>query len=590
MQVTKRTFLKGLLATAAAGGVVSQASAKPQADLPAKWDREADVVILGYGGAGASAAITAKDAGADVVIFEKTAQGGGNTAVSSGGMMIPNNRERAITYLAKTYDFANSQKDQELLEAFVDEAMKSKDFLLSLAPDQKVYIYGHAGFQNIPESDAIDKWRFRTPKGQKTRGGDMLFNNYRYAVETVRKVPVVYNARGLQLITQNDEVLGVWVEIDGKKQAVKARRGVVLATGSYEFDDNMLSNHTMGQKFHRLGHPGNTGDGVRMAQAAGADLWHMNALSCPLGLVVPSLKTALQINMLAPSYIYVDQDGKRFANEKMDNHTCIYGVNVLDPIKHRYPRIPCFVVFDEAARVRGPIIGGATSGYALNRENYKWSKDNSAEIEKGVIVSAPTIEELAKKINVPAENLVETVNRWNSQINAGATSGYALNRENYKWSKDNSAEIEKGVIVSAPTIEELAKKINVPAENLVETVNRWNSQINAGADKDFGRPLEKKGKVAFEGREAPVISRPIGDGPYYAAELYPTILNTQGGPRRNKLGQVLDPFGKPIARLYSADELGSMWGHIYQGATNNSEAWVFGRIAGRTVANETPWS
>lgn len=169
--------------------------------------------------------------------------------------MIPNNRERAITYLAKTYDFANSQKDQELLEAFVDEAMKSKDFLLSLAPDQKVYIYGHAGFQNIPESDAIDKWRFRTPKGQKTRGGDMLFNNYRYAVETVRKVPVVYNARGLQLITQNDEVLGVWVEIDGKKQAVKARRGVVLATGSYEFDDNMLSNHTMGQKFHRLGHP-----------------------------------------------------------------------------------------------------------------------------------------------------------------------------------------------------------------------------------------------------------------------------------------------------------------------------------------------
>ena len=55
MQVTKRTFLKGLLATAAAGGVVSQASAKPQADLPAKWDREADVVILGYGGAGASA-------------------------------------------------------------------------------------------------------------------------------------------------------------------------------------------------------------------------------------------------------------------------------------------------------------------------------------------------------------------------------------------------------------------------------------------------------------------------------------------------------------------------------------------------------
>ena len=140
MQVTKRTFLKGLLATAAAGGVVSQASAKPQADLPAKWDREADVVILGYGGAGASAAITAKDAGADVVIFEKTAQGVGNTAVSSGGMMIPNNRERAITYLAKTYDFANSQKDQELLEAFVDEAMKSRRFTFMVTPVSRTFL------------------------------------------------------------------------------------------------------------------------------------------------------------------------------------------------------------------------------------------------------------------------------------------------------------------------------------------------------------------------------------------------------------------------------------------------------------------
>ena len=182
VQLSKRSFLKGLFATGAALPLGSLAHAAVS-EIPQKWDRETDVVILGYGGAGASAAITAKDAGAEVVIFEKCAQGGGNTAVSSGGMMIPNNRERAIAYLDKTYDFANSQKDAELLEAFVDEAMKSKEFLLSLAPDQKVYIYGHAGFQNIPESDAIDKWRFRTPKGQKTRGGDMLFNNYRYAVE-----------------------------------------------------------------------------------------------------------------------------------------------------------------------------------------------------------------------------------------------------------------------------------------------------------------------------------------------------------------------------------------------------------------------
>lgn len=525
--ISKRSFLKGAAMAAAALPAVSAVQARP-AVLPKKWDITTDVAILGYGGAGACAAITAKDAGADVMIFEKCAQGGGNTAVSSGGMMIPNNEERAFTYLKKTYDFANSVKDEEQLKAFVSEAMKSKDFLMSLKPDQKLYIYGHAGFQSIPESDAIDKWRFRTPKGMKVRGGDMLFNNYRYAVEDVRKVPVVYNARALELITENDEVVGVWVEINGVKKAVKARRGVVLATGGFEFDDDMLANHTMGKAFHRLGHPGNTGDGVRMAQAAGADLWHMNALSCPLGLVVPGLKTSLQINMLSASYFYVDQDGKRFCNEKMDNHTCIYAVNYLDAIKHRYPRIPCYVVFDEKARKRGPIVGGATSGYAINRENYKWSKDNSAEIEKGVIVSAPTIEELAVKIGVPAENLAKTL-------------------------------------------------------------KTWNENITAGADKEFGRPLEKKGKVAFEGREAPLISAPFDNGPFYAAKLYPALLNTQGGPRRNIKGQVLTPFNQPIPRLYSAGELGSMWGHIYQGATNNSEACVFGRIAGRMAAGEKPW-
>lgn len=525
--ISKRNFLKGA-AVAATLPVVGAAHAK-KADIPAKWDIETDVAIIGYGGAGASSAITAFDAGAKVMIFEKLPEGGGNTAVSSGGMMIPNNEERAYTYLEKTYSFANSEIDRKQLRTFVKEAMKSKEFLLSLAPDQKIYIYGYAGFTNIPEQDAIEKWRFRTPKGLKLRGGDMLFKNYRYAVETTRKIPVVYNARALELIRENDEVLGVWVEIEGKKKAVKARRGVVLCTGGYEYDDELLQNHTMGQMFHRLGCPGNTGDGVRMAQAAGAGLWHMNALSCPLGLEVPGVKAALQINMLSASYFYVDQDGKRFCNEKMDNHTCIYAVNYLDAIKHRYPRIPCYVVFDEKARKRGPIVGGATSGWAINREHYQWSRDNSAEIEKGVIVSAPTIKALAEKIGVPAENLEQTF-------------------------------------------------------------RTWNENIKAGADKEFGRPLKKKGKITFEGREAPVISEPFDEkGPYYAAKLFPTLLNTQGGPRRNEKGQVLNALGKPIPRLYSAGELGSMWGHIYQGATNNSEACVFGRIAGRTVAAEKPW-
>ena len=80
----------------------------------------------------------------------------------------------------------------------------------------------------------------------------------------------------------------------------------------------------------------------------------------------------------------------------------------------------------------------------------------------------------------------------------------------------------------------IGKKNNVSAGNLAETVKRWNEQITAGADKDLGRPLEKKDKVAFEGREAPIISRPIGEGPYYAAESLPSHSEHSGRPEEKQ--------------------------------------------------------
>ena len=527
MNITKRQFLKGSVASAFAIGSVASASAKALTP-DTKWDDEADVVVIGFGGAGASAAITAHDAGSKVLIIEKMDAPGGNTAVSAGGFMIPDDINQARKYLAGSYQYCHAEMDEQLLDAFCKGTAELRDWLTGLGDNVGMFVYGYSGFKNLEGADTIKRYRIRGQKGGPKKGsGDCLFDLLKGAVEK-RGIRTMLSTPVVAIIRDGDEVVGVEVQKNGQKQNIKAKKGVVLATGGYEFDPESLQNYTMGYGIGAIGNPGNTGDGLRLAQSMGAKLWHMNAYSAFLGVRYPGYKTSVSISPKGAGYIWVDQDGKRFVNEKMDNHTCIYGVNLLDAVKHRYPRIPCFVIFDEEARKRGPIIGGATSGYALNREDYKWSKDNSAEIEKGVIVSAPTIEELAKKIDVPAENLVETV-------------------------------------------------------------KRWNEQITAGADKDFGRPLEKKGKVAFEGREAPIISRPIGEGPYYAAELYPAILNTQGGPKRNKLGQVLDPFGNPIPRLYSAGELGSMWGHIYQGATNNSEACVFGRIAGRTAAGEQNW-
>ncbi len=82
---------------------------------------------------------------------------------------------------------------------------------------------------------------------------------------------------------------------------------------------------------------------------------------------------------------------------------------------------------------------------------------------------------------------------------------------------------------------------------------------------------------------------PIAEGPFYAVELSPSMLNTQGGPRRNEKAQIVRPDGSPIPRLYSAGELGSIYSYLYQGTGNIGECLAFGRISGRNAAAEPRW-
>jgi predicted oxidoreductase len=106
------------------------------------------------------------------------------------------------------------------------------------------------------------------------------------------------------------------------------------------------------------------------------------------------------------------------------------------------------------------------------------------------------------------------------------------------------------------------------------SVRRWNDACAAGRDAAFGRTL---------------MMTPIVDDPFYAVELSPSMLNTQGGPRRNERAQIVRPDGSTIPRLYSAGELGSIYSYLYQGTGNIGECLAFGRIAGRHAVAETPW-
>jgi hypothetical protein len=211
-------------------------------------------------------------------------------------------------------------------------------------------------------------------------------------------------------------------------------------------------------------------------------------------------------------WIVVDQGGKRFMNEypPAPQDTPHRPLAAFDPDIPGYPRIPCYLIFDEQARVEGPI----------------------------------------------AEPL-------------------GLRDHAYEWSKDNSREIEKGWIISASTLDELAARIKVDAVSLRETVSRWNRFVGEGSDPDFKRPTE-------------TMSAPIRTPPYYAMEAWPMVTNTQGGPEHDDRQRVINYAGEAVPRLYAAGELGSMFGHLYELGGNIGECISSGRIAGMNVAREEP--
>jgi hypothetical protein len=153
-------------------------------------------------------------------------------------------------------------------------------------------------------------------------------------------------------------------------------------------------------------------------------------------------------------------------------------------------------------------------------------------------------------------------------------SGWTPVVEGYDWSGDNSAELARGWIKKADTIPALASSIGLDAPALEGTIEGWNGHCDREEDLEFGRTL---------------MLSPIVEAPFYAVELSPSMLNTQGGPRRDAKANVVRPDGSPIPRLYSAGELGSIYSYLYQGTGNIGECMAFGRISGRNAAAEVPW-
>jgi hypothetical protein len=277
-----------------------------------------------------------------------------------------------------------------------------------------------------------------------------------------------------------------------------------------------------GLKYFPYGSPYNTGDGIKMASAVGAKLWHMFNLQVMSYTVKPAAEQtgcAIPFGVMGKggNFIYVNKDGNRFTNEtrRVGHSKGPLEASFFDHEQAQYANAPFYSIFDQTFRQQGPLV--------------------------------------------PRHFFPDTPVGW-----------AAVHNIFEGWSEDNQKEIDKGWIVQADSLYELAQKLGISSSGLVATVDRYNEYVNSGQDPQWGR--------------AASTMKPVATAPYYAMELALSVINTQGGPVRNAHAQVLNTDEQPIARLYAAGELGSFFGHLYQLGSNFPEALAFGRIAGRNAA------
>ncbi|MFE3054557.1 FAD-dependent oxidoreductase [Nocardia sp. NPDC059239] len=386
------------------------------ADSGVVWDVEADVVVVGFGGAGCAAAAAAHDAGARVLVLDKESGGraGGSTRVSGAVWFDNRDPERAAVYLRSLS--AGRPIPEPVVRVWAQETARNSEWMESLGIPVGLAVPAPPEFPDLDGSDVMCGWI-----GVDGRMGDGLLWAALSEAVRARGIEVRLQTPARELITGDGTVLGVLATApDGSALRIRADRGVVLATGGFEANPEMVRDHLRLTDPVVWGTPAATGDGLRMAVKAGADLWHMSNMMTLPGLRAPGYEAGFYTAFPnTNSFVYLGLDGRRYCNERValgHGHARINGSYQL------FPTTPMHIVFDESARRAGPIVPGRERlavGWASLIEGYDWSADNSAEIGKGWIHRAGTLTELAAILHVDADVLQQTVDRYNAACAAG---------------------------------------------------------------------------------------------------------------------------------------------------------------------------
>ena len=258
------------------------------------------------------------------------------------------------------------------------------------------------------------------------RGGARLFKVLLDNVEARPNISVRLASPAKRLVRHPDYgIVGLVAEHEGKEVAIKARKGVILACGGFENNDEMKRNYFEAMPVYTL-FTGNTGDGITMAQEVGASMWHMWHFHGSYGFKYPEFPLAFRHCFRGPRkddwvmpWIAVDKYGRRFMNEYPPavQDTGHRALEFYDADKQEFPRIPAYLVFDEKGRKLGPVGQPTVHDEHVS---YDWSEDNLAEVERGWIRKADDLDTIAGMIPATeAATLKATVEEWNQVCTSG---------------------------------------------------------------------------------------------------------------------------------------------------------------------------
>lgn len=552
------------------------------------FDVEVDVLAVGSGAAGMVTALTARAEGLDALVIEKSTYFGGSTARSGGGAWVPNapallregQRDDPADIVAYLERLAGDRVPRSRIERFVDQAPKMMAFLEGRSKwlhDGFFWISGYSDYHPDLGGHPLGRGVWASPIDRRLLGEEMahlhpgvkrmqlplgawitsvdlhdllafrwgglshkkIFLKLAWRIARARAlgerigvsgqalatrlrlalrdegVPLWRETPMTALVTDDDgRVIGVEAQRDGRPLRIRARRGVMLAAGGFDHNLEMRRRLQPGiEEDWSLGSATNTGDAILLGQQLGAavdlmeDAWWMPTMPAVDGTLV-----GLVAERQYPGQFIVNGAGQRFVNEAAP-----------------------YVVFCQTQ------LAGHQTGVR----------------------------------HIPAWMIVDE-RAWKRNIIAGHIPGTPMPR---KWKELGSAH-------TAPTLEELARKIDVPPDALRATADRYNGFARQAHDDDFGRGDSPYDNYYGDPSYPNPNLAPVDRAPFYAFALTPGDLGTKGGLLTDEDGRVVREDGSVIPGLYaSGNTSASVMGTKYAGpGATLGPAMTFAYLAARHMA------